>query len=276
MSAGQEPVRVGLLAAQGLAQELAGQLAAELPEILRKRFPETTWQVTVTIEPLVGTPGVDLVQVARQRMLSEGWKLAVCLTDLPLHVGRRPVTAYASAALGVGLVSVPALGAVAVESRVRDAVLRLIEGLLGESASRRPTAAGRRRRIARMRGRLEELASPVGRADVQDERTVRFVTAVGRGNLRLLVGMVRANRPWRLVVGLSRSLVAALGTAAFALSSPGVWFLADGMGWPRQLALSLGSVAATCATLIVAHRMSSKASSAIRSTSATTFSWPGW
>ena len=215
------------------------------------------WQIAVQIEPLAGSVGfgVDLVQVARRRLLTEKWKLVVCLTDLPLHLGRRPVTAYASAALGVGLVSVPALGVVALEGRARRAVVRLIEGLLGESVAGRDRSGGDGGRTARMRRRLRELAFPVGRAYVQDDRTVRFVTAAGRGNLRLLAGMVRANRPWRLVVGLSRTIVAALGTSAFALASPGVWLLAGGMGWARQLVLFLGSVVATCVTLIIIHRL---------------------
>jgi hypothetical protein len=104
-SAGQEPIVVGLLAAPGLTHDLADELASELP---RRRFPEVDWKVVVEVEPLAGAAGfgVDLVQVARKRMLTEKWKLAVCLTDLPLHLGRRPVTAYASAALGVGVVSV--------------------------------------------------------------------------------------------------------------------------------------------------------------------------
>ena len=255
--AGDAPIVVGLLAAPGLTQELAEELAAELPAVLRKRFPEVEWQIAVQIEPLAGSVGfgVDLVQVARRRLLTEKWKLVVCLTDLPLHLGRRPVTAYASAALGVGLVSVPALGVVAVEGRARRAVVRLIEGLLGESVASRDRAGGDGGRTARMRRRLRELAFPVGRAYVQDDRTVRFVTAAGRGNLRLLAGMVRANRPWRLVVDLSRTIVAALGTSAFALASPGVWLLAGGMGWARQLVLFLGSVVATCVTLIIIHRL---------------------
>ena len=252
-SAGQEPVVVGLVAASGLPHELAEPLADELPGLLRSRYPEVEWKAIVRVEPLAGTAGrsADLVQLTYKRLLREGWKLAICLTDLPLHLGRRPVTAYASAALGVGVVSVPALGAVTVESRLRDAVLRLIRGLLGEDLSDRRPSDHRRRPI--LRRRLRELASPVGAVDVEDDQTVQFVTAAGRGNLRLLLGMVRANRPWRLVVGLSRVLVAALGTAAFGLSSPGIWLIADGMGPLRQALLTLASLSVTCVLLIAFH-----------------------
>ena len=106
-----------------------------------------------------------------------------------------------------------------------------------------------------MRARLEELASPMGHADMPDDGTVLFVTAPVPGNLRLLLGMVRANRPWQLIAGLSRALVAALGTAAFGLTSPGIWLLTNGMGWPRLLALSVGSVLAICVTLVVVHEL---------------------
>lgn len=182
----REPVVLGLLSAPGLSYELAEDLARRLPSRLR-RFPNVRWSVQARIEPMAAASDqdVDLVEVAHQRLLEEGWKLAVCLTDFPVHVGSHPVTAYASATHGVGLVSVPALGAVNLEERVEEAVLRLVEGLLGESADD-AKSAGNAERYVRVRRRLEELASPVGRADVQEDRSVRFVTAVGRGNLRLL------------------------------------------------------------------------------------------
>ncbi len=156
-------------------------------------------------------------------------------------VGRRPVVAHAGVTHGVGLISVPALGAVALDTRLRTAVLRLVERLLGERGKKaRPRQ--RRRRRARIRRRLDELSSPVGEVQAQEGGTIRFVTAVVRGNLRLLVGMVRANGPWRLVVGLSRAIIAALGAGASGLVSPGVWLVAEGL---RLIALCLASVVAT-------------------------------
>jgi hypothetical protein len=252
-----ETIVVGLLAAPGLAHEVARELARELPRELRWRFPEVQWEVDVEVEPMAAASGsdVDLVSIARDRMLAKGWKLAICLTDLPLNVGSRPVTAHASVTHGVGLVSVPAFGPVGLERRLRDAVLRLIEGLLGESSDQAEEDAEDPERRDRIRERLEELAAPVGRAEEEDRGSVRFVTAVVRGNLRLLGGMVRANRPWRLVAGLSRALVAALGVDIFGIASPGVWLIADGMGTARLVSVCLASIVATCVSLVVAHRL---------------------
>lgn len=156
----QEPVVPGLLSAPGLPYELAEHLARRLPSRLRRRFPNVRWSVQARIEPMAAASDqdVDLVEVAHQRLLEEGWKLAVFLTDFPVHVGSHPVTAYASAIHGVGLVSVPALGAVNLEERVEEAVLRLVEGLLGGER--------RRRQERRQRGALRPRAPPSGGARV--------------------------------------------------------------------------------------------------------------
>jgi hypothetical protein len=250
------------VAAPGLAQDVALHLAATLPGQLRARFPGPEWRVEVRSEILAGATGVDLVQLTREQLLEQGWQFAVCLTDLPLTVGRRPVTAHASLALGVGVVSVPALGAVAVEDRALDAVLRIVGTLLGRRTTGGQPPDGESRQRARLRWlvrrrlhEIQELSSPVGRLDVPAQDTIRFVTATGQGNVRLLVGMVRANRPWRLVVSLSRAVVGALGAGAFGLTSPPVWWIADALdGW-RVVVMALSSVLALSLTLIVSHHL---------------------
>jgi uncharacterized membrane protein len=248
---------LGLLAAPGLAEELATELGHELPRLLGDRLSgQVAWVVPVVADDLAADAragATGMIDAARRRMLDEGWDLVVCLTDLPLRIGRRPVVADASATHGVALVCLPALGAVQLRRRVREAVLRLVDGLLGEGVEGTGAdAAERRRRIGR---RLAELATPVRpvRADDDDDVDVRFVAAVVRGNLRLLAGMVRANRPWRLIVRLSRALAAALGAVVFAIVTSDIWRLADRLGWVRLTVLTLASLTAIVVFLIVAH-----------------------
>jgi hypothetical protein len=246
------PIVLGLLAAPGPARDLADDLATRLPPELAERFPGASWRVEVgELDPAdPAANGRELVDAVRRRMLAEGWDLAVGLTDLPLRAGRRAVTAHASASHGVGLLSVPALGAVNVARRLRAAVVRLVEGLLGETPGR---GGAMKRREQRMTARLRELGSPLGRARVHEDGTIGFVTATLRGNLRLLVGMVRANEPSRIIVRLSRALLLSLGTAAVAIASYEFWKLADHMSWLRLLVLGVLAVVGTCVVLVLAH-----------------------
>jgi hypothetical protein len=249
-------VQLGLIAAPGVAAELAEQLAGELPEALGTEVSENVdWSVPVIAHDLATGPttsGIEMIDRARDRMLREGWDLAVCLTDLPLRIGRRPVVADVSVTHGVALLSLPALGAVQQRRRAREAVMRLVAGLLGEgSASAGPEGDDERRRIGL---RLAEIAAPVRPVTPQDgDVDLRFVAAVVRGNLRLLSGMVRSNRPWRVVARLSRALGAALAAVAFALVTSDIWRLASSLDWPRLLALSIISLTAIVVSLITAH-----------------------
>jgi fumarate reductase subunit D len=169
------------------------------------------------------------------------------------------VVAHASGTHRVAILSLPALGALNVRRRARESIVRLVDGLLGESLELRAAEESQRRlRVGR---RLRELAAPVRRELPDDEDVdLRFVAAVVRGNLRLLTGMVRANRPWRLIVHLSRALAAALAAVAFALVTSDVWRISDRAGWPSLLVFALASLVGTILWLIVAHGLWERAS----------------
>ena len=78
---------------------------------------------------------------------------------------------------------------------------------------------------------------------------------VAAGHLRLLLGMLRANRPWRLAGHLHRSLFAAFAVSAYVLVTPDVWRIADSLAPLRLVPLSVAAVVATVVSLIVGHRL---------------------
>ena len=247
---------LGLLAAPGWPAEVAEGLAEDLPGLLAQRVSDAvSWRVPVRTDPAVAdmSHGVEAIDFARARLLREGWDMAVCMTDAPLRIGTRPVVADASATHGVALISLPALGAVQTRRRARDAVIRLVDGLVGESLE---LGEGGPRRRARVSHRIVSLAAPIRAVEPPDDDVdLRFVAAVVRGNVRLLAGMVRANRPWRLIVRLSRALAAAAAAVVFALVTSDLWVLADALNWLRLLVLTVLSVGATVVWLIVSHRL---------------------
>jgi hypothetical protein len=217
-------VQVGLVAAPGAPAELAGWLAGQLGSELAAAHPQVRWEVRAVEDGLVQPPADDdeIVAATRRRLLAEDWDLALALTDVPLEVDRRPVVGSASPAHGVALLSLPALGAVGLRKRALQTALGLVRTLLGTGED------GDADDRAAMGRRLRELAT-----DPADGTAgVAFTARVLSGNLRLLLGMVRANRPWRLAVRLSRALTAAIAAGVFALITPDIWALAASRSCP--------------------------------------------
>jgi hypothetical protein len=121
-------VTLGLIPAPDIPQKVATQLASELPDLLRNRVDgDVMWEVAVVVDPLTGTDREvsEPLDVCRERMLSEGWDLAVCLTDLPVYRSGRLVVADVSTKRGVAGLSLPALGALRLRPRTRGLTLRL-------------------------------------------------------------------------------------------------------------------------------------------------------
>src|SRR6202046_1182007 len=186
---------VGLLASPGPAAELTESLLPEIADRLPERLPGVRWRLEFVADRLVEPP-TDLSAIisgGRRMLLDRGWHLAVCVTDLPLQTARRPVIAHVSATHGVAVLSMPALGPVSVRKRTAETIVRLVGHILGDLAltadAAGPVAAAVTRRMRQLGARTE-----------RGEHGVGFVARVITGNIWLLLGMLRANRPWRLAV----------------------------------------------------------------------------
>jgi hypothetical protein len=172
----------------------------------------------------------------------------VCITDLPLQTARRPVIAHVSTTHSVAVLSMPALGPVAVRKRATEAIVRLVGHMLGDIMPA-VDAGGRRRPLA---GVVTRRMTELGTRIEHGEHGVGFATRVVTGNIWLLLGMLRANRPWRLALRLIRAVAAALAVAVYALVTSDIWRLSAHLGPLRLTVISLGSIAVTTATIMTA------------------------
>jgi hypothetical protein len=231
-------VTLGVIVAPRLERDATPELTEQLAEDLARRHPSVDWRIELVVDRLVEPPArvTDILEDARRRLLRRQWHLALVVTDLPLRDNGRPVTRRASRTHGVALVSLPALGPLNVRPRLRRALVELVDELLGRVDKEADDV-------------LRELTAK------NAERVVilrpLFVTAVLFSHFRLLLGMVRANRPWRLVGRLYAALIAALAVGAYGVVTSDIWRLSIALDWWRLTITSAVSVAITIATVIV-------------------------
>ena len=240
-------VRIALLADAGLPAQLATELADELPGLLSERVDSgVSWEVTSLEAGVDSESEADLIEAARERMRREGWHITIGLSDLPLRAQGRPVVVDAKVADGIGTVSVAALGPVQPQLRAREAVIGLVGHLHGSAGRARPSARA---------GDLVPPAPSESPAPASENVAgrPRLLSSGTRANLRLLGGMVRANRPWRLFLGLPRALTAAIAAAAIAMMNATTWQVGDTLGAGRLWLLTFGSLVATVVWLVVVH-----------------------
>lgn len=211
-----ESIRVGLVADPAAPT----QMAQGMTDLSPLDGSDTPWDITVVSEPF--TTGSENVDTAVGRLQDHArrrnWDLVVGLTELPLHdhAGRH-LLVETDAERRAAVLSLPALGVFRMRARARRTVQSLVSGM----------------------------AHP----DTEAQHHVALPPL--RGRWRLLLGMVLANRPWRLVPGLKSALVAALATGAAATINSTVWVLAGSLSWWRLVIATGVSVALAVAWIVI-------------------------
>ena len=247
---------LGLLADPGLPAELARRLVRELPEALEQNS-DGSWEVQLSEEPigLDQQGALQMLEIGRRARERDSTDAVVLITDLPRRAGSVPVVADAGTAERVGLVSLPALGGIDQYRRCRDTIVRLVTRHLFPAEDR--ASVGERADAGRAGSltRLEPVSGPAedddtGTAGVEEDVDVRLAITGLHGRLRVLAGMVRANRPWRLVPSLSPALAAAAAGAAFGIFYSNIWQLATALGTGRHVLVMLFALVGMTAWLI--------------------------
>ncbi|MFJ1807855.1 MULTISPECIES: hypothetical protein [unclassified Streptomyces] len=242
---------VALLADPDAPTEIAQRMARTLSARLADKSGEgRRFDVKVVSEPF--TAGTEdpptLMHRIMDRVSAENWDIVVALTDLPLHSHGRKLAVNLNHEHGLALLSLPSLGGLRLQTRARRAVEEAVLGLAGPQT----TEAEGPPRSQPLLGPFVNRLAPIHPGPIGEETDdLRYVVSGPRGYLRVLVGMVRANRPWRLVPGLSKALAAALATGAVATVNSTVWSLAETLSVPRLVIATVGSVALMIGWLII-------------------------
>ncbi|MFE2889311.1 hypothetical protein [Streptomyces sp. NPDC059272] len=243
---------VALLADPDAPTDIAQRMAETLPARLAdKSGRQRRFTIEVISEPFTAAAEdpPTLMRRIMDRGRAENWDIVVALTDLPLHLHGRKLAVNLSHEHGLALLSLPSLGGLRLQTRARQAVEEAVLGLAGLPATGTEEAPRR----LRLLGPFTRRPAPVhpGPADETDTLDLRYVAGGPRGYLRVLLGMVRANRPWRLVPGLSKALAAALGTGVVATVNSTIWVLAQALSVPRLAIATVGSVCIMIGWLII-------------------------
>lgn len=233
-----------LIAEPGAPAALAHNLADTLPAAMDpSSSPGQRWAISVQEDAYHLNEQATLTEVMDGvDPASQPQDVVVYLTDLPRRDGTLPVVADISIPRRFGVVSVPCVGGLFINRRVSDMVRSVVAEV--DDQRNRPSAADKLTRT-------------------EDEQSVRYTAPPTFARLRLLVGMVHANRPWRLAAGMSRVMMATFATGAVSLAYPTIWQLSATMGPWRLSAATLLATAAMIGWLIVNHKLWERPSSPV-------------
>jgi hypothetical protein len=245
----QHPARrsvvVGLVADPGLPSDLAQNVSKALPSHLHQQVDgDIAWEMRVVREalPLNQDGEIKLSESAARLCAWQGWDYMVCLTELPRRVETRPLLYDVHLSVAAGVISLPALGLARLRRRALTAVVQVVRRL----HAGQPDVVDADARAKQLRGTAPARGVPVTAETITDrDDSESYVALSGLlGHLRLLSGMVRTNRPWRLVPSLSRALVAAAATAAFGIFYSSIWSMAAALSPWRLTTISVVAIAA--------------------------------
>ncbi|MDJ0315476.1 hypothetical protein [Arthrobacter sp. H35-D1] len=246
----ERKIVVGIVADPGLPLSLAMELQDSLPNLLTRDVDSgVAWEVQVMAFSLpLDTFGELELNIHSERLRHESsWDYLVYLTDLPKYENGEPLTSSLNVDNGSAVIVVPALGIVR-RKRLQRAVEQVLAKLHGVNDP-----------FLRHDGTSPLVVDPFSverRIEAEESGGNSVETVKGfRGRVLLLIGMVRSNRPWRLVPRLSSAMAAALATGAFGIFYTSIWSMADYLPTRRLVIIALLSIMIIGSWLVLHNKL---------------------
>ncbi|HLS00919.1 MAG TPA: hypothetical protein VK054_02910, partial [Beutenbergiaceae bacterium] len=225
-------ITIGLMADPGLPMQLTKALTHQ-----PRGTDGEDWEFTTAREklPMDQNGEIPLSRFAQELRERHGWDYAIYITELPLWRDGKPVQFEIIHSQRAALVSLPSLGIF----RLRKRLHTLLDGVAR----------------AMLHGEVQQEFSTVLRHPLQhgshESHGDDYVVIGGQlGRLQLVAGMVRSNRPGRLIQAMSNSIATAIATGTFGVFYASIWNLANALHPWRLVGISALVIAALSAWLI--------------------------
>ncbi|WP_084007212.1 hypothetical protein [Salisediminibacterium beveridgei] len=274
----EKQLTLGLLTAPELPEEIIDKMKGSLPKLLKQYVDENVeWTIRTLTDPLSGSEGYskEIMNELEKVKDRENWDLIISVTDLPIFFQRRLIVSDADVKKNIAYISIPALGAAPIKKRVREAVIQLTDemhhGAASEDREEREGehSGGKADLVEKDRvnkssqdltkRRMTERISPIKRQSFARENSnvdVRYlVESRVSGFIRMISGMVLANRPWTIFPAFKKVLATAFATGAYGLIFPNLWLLSNSYSMTRLITMMAVAITAMVAWIIVVHHL---------------------
>lgn len=230
-------ITVGLMSDPGLPMQFAQSLATGATQTTTAEGQE--WEFCPASEklPLDENGEIPLARFANEIRDRHEWDYAIYITELPIWREGQPVMFEITRRERSALVSLPALGVFRLRHRLGKVIAGLAQTMIeGEADSTFAHA----------------LRTPLHHAS-EEHHGNDFVLVSGKlGRMQLLTGMIRTNRPGRLIGALSSSVATAVATGTFGVFYASIWSLADALH-PFRLVGIAALVIAAFGSWLISH-----------------------
>lgn len=252
--------KIGLIPSPDLPAKIINQIADQLKISFEKQISsQIDWDIEVKVGIFVGA--AEYVNETMKKVIelkeTYGWDYAISITDLPSFSERKAVIADVSTTNHVGIISLPSFGAFPLKKRISKAITLITELLYkhNEATVEKEVMTQINRRFS---------LSKVMQVDPEEdaETDIRFVlNSKIIGWLRILSGMVFANRPWRAIGTFKKMLTLAFATGIYISIFSTPWQLSVSYTPSRFISLMMLSMIGMVIWIIFAHHLWEKPTS---------------
>ena len=215
--------RIGIVADPGLPERRAKALFADLQAAAKDHHTGEPAELYLRIGsfPMSSRGTVELHDNTIEVLEKYRWDRLIYLTDLPLST-RRPVISQCVQNGKATMLCLPAFGLLRAKLGLKQEMTRLVQGKMAGAGVPEENIDG-----------YEDIAGGDVRAD-----TTRVLEGRGR-TLRLLLGMIRCNRPMALLRALSGSIALGVASGAFGVFFGSIWLMSSLMPIWRLILISM-------------------------------------